>query len=669
MTTIPQAQVSTWPSRHEFWRGHVVRGSAILLFSNGVVAATNLLYNLLLARILGASGFGHASALYTLLMLVTSITLAFQIVTSKFIARNSETLVRAQIYGSLLRRSWQVGVAIAALLAAVSIFLKSFLNLPAEHDLLLVAIAAGVYVPVGVRRGRMQGCYAFGSLAINVVVEVAVKFGVALLLLHFGLGVTGVMIAVLLSIAAAYLVGEPGSEYRVRRARIKIAPFGEGMQAVLYFIGQVILSNVDILLVKHFFPPVEAGIYAAVALVGRVVFILSWSVVSSMFPVSARHVHAQGRSVLYTALLLVGGVTSLFIAAVAIAPAALWTMLLGKAFLLSSVGSFSTLLTEYTVMATIYCIAVVVMMYEISRRIGTAAWVHLGTSVLLALAIWSYHNSLSQVIHVQMGVMGALLVVVVVPLFRESTDNLPSEELSDPLRRLRPVDEEEIIAEFLRGEFYHPEYEPYRRDFRGVVEQGNLDDPHENFMRRMLLFRRRGRLWRELPCDTEWYEIELSPADLARLRSFPRNEWKRFTGGSFNLEEMLQRIDVEQARGQQSRLAQKLHAIAADLRENRVPNSVLLIGTDDRHPLTIIEGNHRMMAAMLTIPESAHRRFRFYCGLSANMDSCCWYKTDVRSVTRYAHHIVRYFFHDMDFFIAGRLRQKLAEIAATRDSA
>jgi hypothetical protein len=41
---------------------------------------------------LGASGFGHASALYTLLMLVTAITLSFQIVTSKFVARNSETI-------------------------------------------------------------------------------------------------------------------------------------------------------------------------------------------------------------------------------------------------------------------------------------------------------------------------------------------------------------------------------------------------------------------------------------------------------------------------------------------------------------------------------------------------------------------------------------------------
>ena len=285
---------------------------------------------------------------------------------------------------------------------------------------MLLAIATAVYIPLGVRRGRMQGCCDFGSLGINVVAEVTVKFGGALLFLKLGMGVTGVMIAVLLSIVAAYLVGMPGAEYRAMPGMIKIAPFGEGMQAIMYFIGQVILSNLDILLVKHFFPPPEAGIYAAVALVGRVVFMLSWSVVSSMFPVSASQTNrVAGRSVLYTALLLVATLTSLFIAAVALAPEWVWTTLLGKAFLLGEVASFSKLLTQYATMTAIYSIAVVVMMYEISRRIGPAAWVQLGASVLLTGGIWWFHNSLSQVIVVQMFVMSGLLAGVVIPMFWE----------------------------------------------------------------------------------------------------------------------------------------------------------------------------------------------------------------------------------------------------------
>jgi hypothetical protein len=653
----------TRPGHLEALRERVLRGSAILLFSTGLVAATNLLYNILIARMLGAAGFGDASALYTLLMLLSAVTLAFQIVTSKFIARNSELLIQAQIYAGMMRRAWQVGVGIAVVLGAGAPYLKSYFNLPAQHDLVLLAVATGVYIPLGVRRGKMQGCYDFRALAINVVVEVAVKFVAALLFLRFGMGVTGVMTAVLLSIVAAYLAGGPGTQYRKTAGVIKVAPFGESMQAVLYFVGQVILSNLDILLVKHFFPLPEAGVYAAVALVGRVVFMLCWSVVSSMFPVTASQTHRQvGRSVLYTGLFLVGTVTSLFIAAVALVPEGLWNHLLGQRFLLGTSAKFSPLLTEYAGMTAIYCIAVVLMMYEISRRTGNGAWVQLGASVILAAAIWRYHDSLSQVILVQVFVMGGLLVAVTIPILRERDEDGLDQALvrPEPLKRLRRVPEEEIIAEFLRSEFYHPEFDLYREDFKHLVEQADLNHPEENFIRRALLFLRRGRLWRELPPDMEWWEIELTPRDLARLRAFPRNQWRHFAGGGFYLTEMIGRIEAELARGEHSRFLKKLREIGTDLRESDVPDAVLLIGIDGQHPLTIIDGNHRMSAAMMTMPESAHRRFRFYCGLSPNMNLCCWHNTDLRSLTRYARHTIRYMLRD--FLIVRTLREKRAEL-------
>jgi hypothetical protein len=101
------------------------------------------------------------------------------------------------------------------------------------------------------------------------------------------------------------------------------------------------------------------------------------------------------------------------------------------------------------------------------------------------------------VILVQAGVMSALLAAVAIPLFREKEEAPASDEQVDPLIRLRPVPEEEVIAEFLRGEFCHPEFDPYRADFQHLVEHADLENPHENFIRRALLFRRRGRLWRE----------------------------------------------------------------------------------------------------------------------------------------------------------------------------
>jgi hypothetical protein len=190
-----------------------------------------------------------------------------------------------------------------------------------------------------------------------------------------------------------------------------------------------------------------------------------------------------------------------------------------------------------------------------------------------------------------------------------------------------------------------------------MVSNGNLVDERQNAIRKALLFRRRGRLWRELPDDTQWWEIELQPADLPRVRAFPRKQWRKFAEGNFYLTRMAGRIRTTVEAEQDSWFSEKVRSVAADLQDNRVPNSVLLIGVDERSPLTIIEGNHRMAAAMLVAPETVNQQFRFYCGLSPRMTRCCWYQTDVRSLTRYAGNIIRYLFHDRDFFLQRELRR------------
>jgi O-antigen/teichoic acid export membrane protein len=638
-------------------RARVVRGSMILLTSTGAVAATNLLYNIVVARMLGAAGFGHATAIYTLLMLASSVTLSFQLVCSKLVAKSDGLAAKAGVYRGLLRRAWQIGIGVGLVLAFQSQWITSFLKLPAAHDIDLLAIAAAVYIPLGVQRGRMQGCYEFRRLAINVIVEATTKLGVAVLLLYYGLGVTGVITGITLSIVAAYFVAIPDREFRLVEARAEAASFGEGLQAGVFFIGQVIISNLDILLVKHYFAPTLAGIYAGVALVGRVVYMLSWSVVSSMFPASASSSHEKaGQFVLRTALLLVVALTGAFVFLVWVAPGTLWALILGKQFLFPMQASFSSLLTLYAGMTAIYSIAVVLMTYEMSRRIGHVGWVQFATSVLLAVGIALFHGSLAQVIQVQLVLMAGLLVVVSAPLWTRAEAEPLASVQAGKLRKLHRVAEEEVIAEFLKGEFYHREFDRYRDQFQDLVERPALTSPYENRLRRALLFRRRGKLWRELPPDTEWWEIALDREAMARVRAFPRDDWRRFAKGEFYLGGVIARIEERLALPQPDQFLEKLRSMEADLLENRVPNSVVLIGQDEASPLTLIEGNHRMAAAMLLDGDLAYQRFRYYCGFSARMKSCCWYQTDLSSLWRYACNRLLYVFHDSDYSVARAFR-------------
>ena len=84
-------------------RSRVVSGSLILLAGSGLVGAANLIYNVAVARMLGPAGFGHVAAVYTLLMLMSAVTLAFQIVCAKLVAKHESSFEKAAVYSGLRR--------------------------------------------------------------------------------------------------------------------------------------------------------------------------------------------------------------------------------------------------------------------------------------------------------------------------------------------------------------------------------------------------------------------------------------------------------------------------------------------------------------------------------------------------------------------------------------
>jgi hypothetical protein len=72
---------------------------------------------------------------------------------------------------------------------------------------------------------------------------------------------------------------------------------------------------------------------------------------------------------------------------------------------------------------------------------------------------------------------------------------------------------------------------------------------------------------------------------------------------------------------------------------NSDPGTVLLIGLNESEPMTILDGNHRLMAVALASPETL-QKLRFFCGLSPRMRMCCWYKTNAATLFRYGTNLL-----------------------------
>ena len=643
--SVPQSEAQT---QAKALRQKLLGGSLTLLAGSGLVGVANLFYNVVTARMLGPSGFAHVTAVYTLLMLASAITLSFQAVCAKYVASHEEFEQKASIFSSLHLKSWIASVTLGLLLFLFNRVLTRYLNLPDPVLISLLALGTAFYIPLGVRRGYIQGIHAFTALSVNFMVEGLVRLLGAYFLIKSGLGVNGAVLSSVIAVVAAYFLARPHSRQRaLPKSKIRIAS-GEGVQAIVFFAGQGAINNFDIVLMNHFFIPEQAGIYAAVSLVGRLINMFVWSVVNTMFPVSAaaRSSDREARPVLFMSLGMVSLLLTILILGLWAIPSFLWRTLFGSHFESANSGGLATLLILYAVATGIYSLSSVLISYEMSRKIANTSWLQLAFSGALVLGIWVFHHSLGQVIYERLFLMVLLFVVVALPLLRREIRPPVSLELHPPLGVVQPLSEQAVIAEFLRSEFHHPEFEEYREEFERLVKQPNLESDRENALRRALLFLRRGAMWRELPDDTQWFEVKLTADDLTRVRFFPRAQWRRVAEGSFFVTDVVSCLRQKWHEFPDDEFFRKLRRILNPVQEGQVSQTVLLIGVDDRSPLTILDGNHRMAAAMLAQPPAALDSFRFICGLSPTMTRCCWYRTNVNTLSRYLTNLVRHIFYD-----------------------
>jgi O-antigen/teichoic acid export membrane protein len=629
--------------RRKTLQARIVSGSIVLLSGSGLNTAINLAYNIAVARYLGPKGFGHATVIYTILVLLSAVTLSFQIIAAKIVAQQRSHAEKSSVYRLFHRASWVCGISVALLLIAFQGATANYLNLPDSRLVALIAIGAAFYIPLGARRGYIQGTCGFRSLATNLVVEQAVRLLGSLGLIAAGLGLYGVIAANSAAIAIAYYGAPVRLTGRLQNPVHLSHTIHETVQALIFFAGQMIISNGGIVLVNHFFAAREAGLYAAVAMVGRVIFSFSQAVMNSTFPLVAGTSNEERRDlrVIATALALVLGVGVAISIALCIAPAELWTHLFGADFAISGKYNLPYLLALYALTTVIYSLAGVIITFEMSYKIANTSLVQLAVSGVLLGAIYLFHSSLREVVLVQLGLMALLFVFVAVPFLISSLTD-PQDVLQPstgrPVRVIRRISEDVAIAEFLKSDFHGPVFKGYQ-NLSNIVRSPNFGDPDENAKRRALFFIRHLYLWKEIPGNTEWYEVEMSGEDLQNVRMFPRAQWRKVANGRFSTLEISEGI---RKRGDQldATFLSKLQAIGRRFDgEDSGLGAVILIGVSESERLTVLDGNHRLMAAMMHSPE-ATSKLRFICGFSPRMTDCCWYRTNLMTLFRYAKNVL-----------------------------
>lgn len=415
----------------------LLTGSALFFLSTTVVNGGNYLFNLLLGRWLGPTIFADVSIIITLFLLLTFITAGFQQTAAKFAAVYSAEQDERKLYALrrwLNRRSWTIGLICCTILGGGATLWQSFFHTTSPWIFVIFAIGLPFYFVQGIDRGLLQGQMRFGMLAASYQAEMWVRLFVGLLLVAIGWAAEGAVWGLTISIGATWMV----ADYALRRGRYNapaaqsartdqldtspkesFALSAQEKQAILHFalpvllaeISLILINNSDVLIVKRFFDGAAAGHYAALALIGRIVFFGTWSVVITMFPLVAQRAQRREphRHLLWIGLGMVSGVSLAIVGATALVPASIVQLLFGSEYLI-----IAPLLWLYATATALFALANVLINYHLAlgNRMGTVLALIAGLSQVFVLIF--FHATLYQVVVIQIGLMGGLLMLLLV---------------------------------------------------------------------------------------------------------------------------------------------------------------------------------------------------------------------------------------------------------------
>ncbi len=398
-------------------------GGTILALAVLVANAGNYALNLLLGRWFEPAQFADANLMVTLMLLVTAVAVALQLVSARYagIHQARGTDADADVMAAwLLRRARLAGVGLGLLLAAPAFWWADVFQVESPWAFVILAAGMPAYLVQAVGRGLLQGRLRFGALAATFVVEMVVRLGVAVGLVAIGFGVNGATAGLSASFIVTWFVvawiqpvAATGSPSRAELGDLAtyIAPVG------LLLVGQIIINNGDVLVVKNAFEPDEAGQYSAVALVGRAVFFLSWSAVTTLFPAVAQRGEAGGdtRRLMLSGVAVVGVICGTLVLGAAIAGERLLTLMLGSGY-----AGLGTPLVLYAIATSIFAVANVIVSLQLSLGRPREAGLLLAGAALQTVLLLAFHRNMAEVIQVQIFAMSFLLLAVAASTLRRS---------------------------------------------------------------------------------------------------------------------------------------------------------------------------------------------------------------------------------------------------------
>ncbi len=389
----------------------------IILFSATMIAnVLGYAYHFAAGRLLGPVQYGILGAVLSLIYIVNVPVNVIQTTIAKFSAKFKAEQHKEKV-NVLLRRSVRklllTGITATLIFLVLIGFIADFLKIPKEILLLFTPILLfSLLLPI--TRGILQGLQSFKDLGLNLVSEGFVKMALGIGFVLLGLGVGGAVLGITCSLGIAFLL----SYFPLKNFFKKTHETFERNEVYNYalpvFFALLLLTGfytVDVLLVKHFFQDIDAGYYAALSLIGKMIFFGTFAIGNVMFPkVAEMHsLKKENKQILNKSLILMTLGSFAAVSLYFLFPKIIILLLFGKEYL-----RIIPLVGWMGVMMAFYSLSYLLSLYNLSIGKLKFIWILFVFFLIEVLALVLFHQNLESIIKILAALMTVLFLILLI---------------------------------------------------------------------------------------------------------------------------------------------------------------------------------------------------------------------------------------------------------------
>ena len=396
----------------------LISGSALLIVGTFMANIFNFLFNISMIGTLSASDYGVLASLASLILILALAAESFvpSIVrfSGPFFAKKQYDILKG-LFLKFTRISLLVGIVFFTAIIFGSPFISSFFHIDNSTVVILLAFAVLLNFTSVVNRAILQAELTFTYLSGALVVSSIIKFIAGVGLVFLGLGVVGAMLGFFFSYLFLYL----STFFPLRHILIqKTRNYNIGISELLRYggsssatiIGLTFLITTDILMVKHFFDPYQAGLYAVLSLIGRVIYFFCAPIGMVMFPLV---VQKKTKGEKYNSIFL----ASIFLVLASSFGITLFYFLFPEFVIKLFARSNEYLVLKpyiglFGIFISLYCLLTIITNFFLSIKKTHIVWPIIIISLAQAILIYLFHSTFFQIIYISLGSVIFLLTIL-----------------------------------------------------------------------------------------------------------------------------------------------------------------------------------------------------------------------------------------------------------------